>query len=93
VDLHLVNNLNWGYDPGDFTYVNTAEEPVQLALYDAEGWLSEYGYLGDIPGFSALLLPGESFSVALPEGKYQLLVFDARGEVIRNEPASALMDR
>ena len=90
VDLHVVNNLDWGYPPGDFIFANTMEKPVQLALYNAEGWLSDYGYLGDTPEFSALVLPGESFSVNLPEGSYQLLVFDHNGDVVENEPARVL---
>jgi hypothetical protein len=87
VDLHVVNNLGWGYPPGDFRYSNTSGQPLQLALYNTDGWLSDYGYLGDIPEFSALLLPGEAFSVALPEGEYRFLLFDSRGEVVRNVPA------
>ena len=86
----VVNNLDWGYPPGDFIFANTMEKPVQLALYNAEGWLSDYGYLGDTPEFSALVLPGESFSVNLPEGSYQLLVFDHNGDVVENEPARVL---
>lgn len=93
VDLHVVNNLGWGYPPGDFRYSNTSGQPLQLALYNTDGWLSDYGYLGDIPEFSALLLPGEAFSVALPEGEYRFLLFDGRGEVLRNVPAPEQVQR
>ena len=90
VDLQVVNNLGWGDPPGDFRFTHQGEAPVQLALFRREGWLSDFGYLGDTPEFSMLLLPGESFSVTLPEGAYQFLLFDAAGEVVRNEQVSGV---
>ena len=86
VDLQVVNRLDWEYPRGDFSFVNSYGQPVQLALYDSSGWKSEYGYLGDIPQFSALLLPGASFSVELPVGTYQLVLFDRDGKPVQNEP-------
>ena len=82
VDLHVVNGLGWAYPPGDFVYTNTHPQPVQLALYGSASWKSEYGYLGKIPEYSALLMPGASFSVQLPEGTYQLVLFDQDGKVV-----------
>jgi hypothetical protein len=86
VDLHVVNGLSWDYPRGEFSYTSTYGAPLQLALYDANRWKSEYGYLGDIPEFSALLMPGASFSVELPGGTYQLVLFDQEGKVVHNEP-------
>ncbi len=87
VDLQLVNNLGWEVSPGEFRYHNQSGEPLQLALYNAAGWKSDFGYIGDIPEITTLLLPGESFSAELPDGAYQLLLFNREGEVLRNEPA------
>lgn len=86
VDLQIVNGLEWAYPSGDFIYTSTYSEPVQLALYDSAGWKSEYGYLGDIPEYSALLMPGASFSAQLPEGTYRLMLFDKEGKAVYSEP-------
>jgi hypothetical protein len=93
VDLQVVKRLDWGYPPGNFTFSNTFGKPVQLALYDSAGWKSSYGYLGDIPGISALLMPGASFSVELPEGICQVVLFDKEGKVFHSEPVPDTADR
>ena len=93
VDLQVVNRLDWGYPPGDFTFSNTYGRPLQMSLYETAGWKSDYGYLGDIPEFSALLMPGASFSVELPEGTYQVILLDREGKVVHNEPVQRGAER
>jgi len=84
-DYNIINNLNFKDEKGNFSYKNSDNDQVQVALYFEDELKKSSDYAKKVPYRCFLLNKNETFQTQLPDSKIRLILFDEEGKVLQNK--------